>query len=106
MAFVRGSRLVFSVLQVVVVGGLAVAVLRLVLGTALAPDAPQAVGQWLWLGLLAGLGLVVGRWWIVAAPIVIMPLAQHYLVFMGALRFFEFEWPFGALVLLVAATVV
>jgi hypothetical protein len=43
---------------------------------------------------LAGLGLVVGRWWIVPVALLLQPLAEQYLVFTGALRWYAFEWPF------------
>ena len=38
--------------------------------------------------VLAGLGLVVGRWWIVPIALLLQRLAEQYLVFTGALRWY------------------
>ncbi|MDQ6669251.1 MAG: hypothetical protein M3069_00535 [Chloroflexota bacterium] len=92
-----------AVLSLCVAGGLVLALVHLLLGT---PSVPEAAGSWPWLAMLAGLGLVVGRWWIVPLPVLLEPVAEQYRVFTGAQAFVDVEWPFAALVALVALTAI
>jgi hypothetical protein len=91
-----------TVLNVIVASALLVALVRLLLGTAYLPGIPEFAGPWVWFAVLASLGLVIGHWWIVPLPLILQPLTEQYMVFTGALRWYAFEWPFTALVLLLA----
>jgi len=70
--------------------GFALAATHLWLGTV---SVPGALALWAWCGLAAGFGMVVGRWWAVPLPPLLIPGSLWYALHTGHVRFLAVEWP-------------